>query len=238
MKRSTGSRLAISASVLTGAVVFAPAHAQEPARTDEPLAEVVVTGSLIQRGGNNTAVSPIVSVSEDAIKESGVANVVDALNQLPGFTVGGNAGTGGQGTGGRATINLHGLGTNRNLVLLDGKRLPVSDISGNVDVNILPDAIIEGVDAITGGASAVYGSDAMSGVVNFRTVRSLDGVRADVMYGLSERGDAKRMNASLAFGTDYAQSRGHLIAAFSYAKQDPLNGSARDFFHDKTPSSF
>ena len=238
MRRSRGSRLAVSASVITGAVAFGPAVAQDAPRADDQLQEVVVTGSLIQRGGNNAAVSPIVTVSEDAIKQSGVGTVVDALNQLPGFTVGGNAGTGGQGTGGRATINLHGLGTNRNLVLLDGKRLPVSDISGNVDVNILPDAIIEGVDAITGGASAVYGSDAMSGVVNFRTVRSLDGVRADVMYGLSEQGDAKRMNASLAFGTNYADSRGHLIAAFSYAKQDPLNGSTRDFFHDKTPSSF
>ena len=238
MKRSKGSRLAISASVLTTTVALAPAHAQDAARADDQLAEVVVTGSLIQRGGNNTAVSPIVSVSEDAIKESGVPNMVDALNQLPGFTVGGNSGTGGQGTGGRATINLHGLGTNRNLVLLDGKRLPISDISGNVDVNILPESLIEGVDAITGGASAVYGSDAMSGVVNFKTVRSLDGVRADVLYSMSERGDAKRSTASLAFGTQYAESRGHLIAAFSYARQDPLNGSAREFFHDKTPSSF
>src|SRR5262245_20675236 len=141
MRRSRGSRFAISASVLTSAVALTPAAAQETARADDQLQEVVVTGSLIQRGGNNAAVSPIVSVSQDAIKESGVGNVVDALNQLPGFTVGGNAGTGGQGTGGRATINLHGLGTNRNLVLLDGKRLPVSDISGNVDVNILPDAI-------------------------------------------------------------------------------------------------
>src|SRR5689334_7724202 len=233
MKRSSGPRLAISASLLSAGAALGPvaAQAQESPESTE-LAEVVVTGSLIQRA-NNTAVSPIVSVSETALKESGTANVVDALNQLPGFTVGGNSSTGGQGTGGRATINLHGLGTNRNLVLLDGRRLPMSDISGNVDVNILPDAIIDGVDAITGGASAVYGSDAMSGVVNFRTVRSLDGVRADVMYGLSEQGDAKRMNASLAFGTNYADSRGHLIAAFSYAKQDPLNGSEREFFHDK-----
>lgn len=238
MKRSTGSRLAISASLLTSAVAIGPAAAQDTARASEQLEEVVVTGSLIQRGANNEAISPIVSVSEDAIRETGVNTMVDALNQLPGFTVGGNAATGGQGAGGRATINLHGLGTNRNLVLLDGRRLPVSDISGNVDVNILPDAIIEGVDAITGGASAVYGSDAMSGVVNFRTVRSLNGVRGDAMYSLSERGDAERMNASLAFGTEYGQSRGNLIAAFSYAKQDPVNGSTRDFFHDKTPSSF
>jgi outer membrane cobalamin receptor len=98
----------------------------------------VVTGSLIQRP-NNTAVSPIVSVSNEAIKASGNVNLQDALNQLPGFTASGNSGTGGQGTGGRASVNLHGLGPNRNLVLLDGKRLPLSDISGTVDTNIIPD---------------------------------------------------------------------------------------------------
>jgi outer membrane receptor protein involved in Fe transport len=239
IERRRSTVQAAVARTLLGTVLVAPGFAAaQQADDEERLQEVVVTGSLIQRGGNNTAVSPIVTVSEEAIRESGAANVVDALNQLPGFTVGGNASTGGQGTGGRATINLHGLGTNRNLVLLDGKRLPISDISGNVDVNILPDAIIGGIDAITGGASAIYGSDAMSGVVNFKTVRSLDGARADVMYSLSDRGDAKRMNASLTFGTAYAESRGNLIAAFSYAKQDPLNGSTREFFHDKTPSSF
>ncbi len=212
--------------------------AQEAARPADTLDEIIVTGSLIQRGANNTSVSPIVSVDESAIKETGVVTMVDALNQLPSFTVAGNGATGGQGQGGRATINLHGLGSNRNLVLLDGRRLPVSDISGNVDVNVIPDAIIQSVDAITGGASAVYGSDAMSGVVNFKTLRSFNGVRIDGMYSSSEQGDANRLNASLSFGTQYGDDRGNLIVAFSYAKQDPVNGSARDFFHDKTPSSF
>ncbi|WP_254606470.1 TonB-dependent receptor domain-containing protein [Sphingomonas bacterium] len=200
-------------------------------------ADIVVTGSLIQRP-NNTSVSPIVTVGDAAIRESGQATLQDTLNQFPSFTTGGNAGTGGQGGGGRATINLHGLGTNRNLVLLDGRRLPVSDINGNVDVNILPEAIIEGVDVITGGASAVYGSDAVSGVVNFRTLRKLEGIRVDLLNTVSERGDGYRFNGSLAGGTTFAGDRGHIIAAFSYAKQNPVNGSSRDFFYDKTPSSF
>lgn len=199
--------------------------------------DVVVTGSLIQRP-NNTAVSPIVSVGDAAIKEAGTPTLQDTLNQFPSFTTGGNAGTGGQGTGGRASINLHGLGTNRNLVLLDGRRLPASDINGNVDVNILPEAIIEGVDVITGGASAVYGSDAMSGVVNFRTVRKLDGVKVDVLNTISSRGDAYRFNGSIAAGHSFADNRGHVIGAFSYATQDPVNGSARPFFYNKTPSSY
>jgi iron complex outermembrane receptor protein len=240
--RSFGSRLTFSASILSCAVALAtPAFAQDaaPAADEEEAAaetQIVVTGSLIQRP-NSTAVSPIVTVSQTAIAESGRTNVVDALNQLPGFTVGGNSATGGQGTGGRATINLHGLGTNRNLVLLDGRRLPVSDIRGNVDINILPTAIIGSVDAITGGASAVYGSDAMSGVVNFRSIRSLDGVVVDAQTGISERGDAFRFAGSVAFGAKLGD-RGNVVAAFSYAHQDSLNGSERSFFSDKTPSSF
>ncbi len=239
--RKFGSRLAFSASILTFAVAIAtPAMAQDAAADDAESAdstEIVVTGSLIQRP-NNTAVSPITTIGEAALKESGQNNVVDTLNQLPGFTVGGNSATGGQGTGGRATINLHGLGTNRNLVLLDGRRLPVSDIRGNVDINILPDAILGGVDAITGGASAIYGSDAMSGVVNFKTLRKLDGVVLDAQTGISDRGDAFRFKGSVSFGTSFDGDRGHVIASFSYAEQDPLNGSKRPFFFDKTPSSF
>jgi outer membrane receptor protein involved in Fe transport len=238
--RTKGSRIAFSVSVLACAAGLAsPALAQDAERAEgEPAArEIVVTGSLIQRP-NNAAVSPIISLGEAAIKESGTPSLQDALNQIPSFTVGGNAATGGQGTGGRASINLHGLGTNRNLVLLDGKRLPVSDIFGNVDVNILPDAIIGSIDTITGGASAVYGSDAISGVVNFKTLTGFDGVKVDLMNSISERGDAYRFNGSVALGTTFAEDRGHLIAAFSYAKQDPVDGSKRSFFFDKTPSSF
>lgn len=241
MKKSS-ARFAFSTSFLTFAIVLASsAQAQNAAPGDGESAdaqEIVVTGSLIQRP-NNTAVSPIVSVSDAAIKEAGVTTLQDALNQMPSFTVGGNSATGGQGGGGRASINLHGLGTNRNLVLLDGKRLPISDIAGNVDINIIPDAIVSGVDAITGGASAVYGSDAMSGVVNFKTIKSFDGVKMDVLNSISEKGDAYKLNASLAFGTKFADDRGHLIAAFSYTKQNPLYGADRpEFFGDKVPSSF
>jgi len=249
--RHVASGLAISASLfaLATAIGITPAVAQDQAASgqtaprpdDQPSTEqikdIIVTGSLIQRP-NNTSVSPIVSVSDTAIKESGTANLQDALNQVPSFTTGGNSGTGGQGTGGRASINLHGLGTNRNLVLLDGRRLPVSDINGNVDINILPEAIISGVDVITGGASAVYGSDAMSGVVNFKTPRKLDGFRVDLMNTISERGDGYRFNGSLAFGNTFADDRGHILAAFSYSKQNPVNGASRSFFNDKTPSSF
>ena len=190
------SRIAAWVSLISFATLLArsagAAEEAPPAAASgqEPLQEVVVTGSLIQRP-NNTSVSPISTVSQAVIEQTGAANIQDALNELPSFTVGGNAATGGQGGGGRATIDLHGLGTNRNLVLLDGKRLPISDINGEVDINIFPAAIISGIDVITGGASAVYGSDAMSGVVNFKTIKDFDGVKADVMDSFSQQGGAQ-----------------------------------------------
>jgi iron complex outermembrane recepter protein len=236
-------RLALSASILPISMfaVMGAAQAQNAPAADKSTAEedneIVVTGSLIRRP-NNSAVSPIVTVGAESIKEAGTVNLNDALNQVPSFTTGGNAATGGQAGGGRASINLHGLGTNRNLVLLDGKRLPVSDIAGNVDVNIVPESIIGGIDVITGGASAVYGSDAISGVVNFKTLRGFEGVKLDAQYNISERGDAAKFNASAAFGTKFSGDRGSLLAAFSYTDQDPLQGSARPFFFDKVPSGF
>ena len=248
------ARFALSASLLVMGILGAmPAAGQtqttvpSSAPSVDPTAQsdtselrsddIVVTGSLIRRP-NDSSASPITSVTDAAIRETGAVNVVDAINQIPSFTTSGNSSTGGQGQGGRSTVNLHGLGSNRNLVLLDGRRLPVSDINGNVDINILPDAILGGLDVITGGASAVYGSDAISGVVNFKTVRSLQGFRADAQTGISERGDAFRFNGSLAFGTKFAEDRGNVIAAFSYAQSDPVKGNTRPFFYDKTPSSF
>lgn len=239
----SGSRItAILSSTLLAAVFCESSLAADtenpPAGEQQPLEEVIVTGSLIQRP-NNTAVSPIVSVSQAALEETGTANIQDALNQVPGFTVGGSAATGGQGGGGRATIDLHGLGTNRNLVLLDGKRLPTSDIYGDVDVDILPEAIISGVDVITGGASAVYGSDAMSGVVNFKTIKNFEGATADVQDSFSQHGGADTLNGSFALGSGFSHDRGHVLFALTYTREDPLAGAERSsFFYNKTPSSY
>ena len=243
--RLNRANLAFSTSSLCLSLLLAmPAVAQSaapdsaaPKADSEPHADIVVTGSLIRRP-NNTAVSPIATIGAEAIKDSGQANLEDALNQMPSFTVSGNAATGGQGTGGRATISLHGLGPNRNLVLLDGVRLPVSDVSGDVDTNILPEAIIGGVDAITGGASAVYGSDAMSGVVNFKTIKRLDGVVVDFQNSLSQLGDAEKFTGSVSFGTHFAHDRGHVIGSIGYTHQDPLSEASRDFFANKVPSSY
>jgi outer membrane receptor protein involved in Fe transport len=134
---------------------------------------------------------------------------------------------------------MHALGANRNLVLLDGRRLPLADIFGTVDVNLVPDSILQSVQTITGGASAVYGSDAMSGVVNFITLDHFEGATADVQYGDTEQGDREQMQASLAFGTNFAEGRGHALLSLAYTDRDGLYGKQRlPFFELLTPSSF
>lgn len=238
-------RLAAKSSLFSLAIVLACGGAQaqnasaaKGAGTVDETKDIVVTGSLIKRP-NNTAVSPIVSVSTEALKQSGQVTLESALNQLPGFTPSGSAATGGQGTGGHVTLNLHGLGSNRNLVLLDGKRLPLADITGDVDINFIPSAIIGNVEAITGGASAVYGSDAMSGVVNFKTSSFFDGLQMDGQIGNSFKADYRQIDLSAVYGTKFAQGRGHFMISGSYADRQGLSGANRpDFFALRTPSSY
>ena len=207
----------------------------EPAQTE--LEEVIVTGSLI-RGSNQTSSSPIVTANMDELKLSGDVSLIANLNQMPQFNAQSGVFSGGQGTGGRVTINLRGLGSNRNLVLLDGRRLPLSDINGNVDTNAIPESSVSTLDVITGGASAVYGSDAMSGVVNFLSGDYFDGVKADLQYGNSSRSDLEKMSASLALGSSFADDRGRVLLSLGYTDREGMYGSERSFFEFVTPSSF
>ena len=236
-RASALTRGLLAGTALVAASGLMASAAQAAAEADNTVQAVVVTGSLIS-SKNYVAASPIVTTSIEAIQQSGAVNVEDVLNQAPQFTPSGTAANGGQGTGGHATVNLHGLGSNRNLVLLDGRRLPPADIAGNIDINLIPESILSGVDVITGGASAVYGSDAMSGVVNFITVKKFEGVRADVQYGNSTKGDYAQFTSNVAFGTSFADGRGNLIASVGYTKDDGLAGSARSFFNLVTPSSY
>jgi len=240
-------RLKQGACILPILILGATCAAQAQQATDtskaatkaEPeITEVIITGSLIKKA-NNTAVSPIVSLSADAIKQTGTVTLETALNALPSVTPAGTAATGGQGTGGHVTVNLHGLGSNRNLVLLDGRRLPLADIAGDVDINFIPEAIVSGIESITGGASAVYGSDAMSGVVNFKTINYFDGIRLDLQTGNSAKNDLPQSDASFAIGSKFSEGRGRLIFSGSYTDRAGLSGAQRpDFFAKVTPSSY
>jgi outer membrane receptor protein involved in Fe transport len=234
-------RLGVSSccAALSLAAMLGTARAADaPAAATVEIEEVLVTGSLIQ-SPNQVAASPIVVTTAKDIQESGAVTLEAALNQLPQFAPSGGEGTGGQGGGAHATVNLHGLGPNRNLVLLDGRRLPLADISGNVDINLVPESILSSVETVTGGASAVYGSDAMSGVVNFKSLKNFEGIAADLSYGNSSKTDLRRASASVAMGTSLGGERGHALLSLSYTDRQGFHGYQRPgFFGLITPSSF
>jgi len=230
-------RAAIYGSAIASLCAPGSAWAADPEPAQAELEEVIVTGSLI-RSPNQTSSSPIVSAGMDDLERAGDVSLIANLNQMPQFNAQSGVFSGGQGTGGRVTINLRGLGSNRNLVLLDGRRLPLSDINGNVDTNAIPDASVSSLDVITGGASAVYGSDAMSGVVNFMSAPYFDGIKADIQYGNSSRGDLEKASASLSMGSSFADDRGQVLLSLGYTDREGMYGTERSFFEFVTPSSF
>ena len=191
-------------------------------------ADIVVTGSRVARRDYQST-SPIVTIGSDAIAATGNVTLEGALNQLPQFTPDATAFSNGLNATGQATLNLRGLGSQRNLVLLDGKRLQPSSSTQVVDINTLPAILVGGAEIISGGASAVYGSDAISGVVNFK-LRQIDGIELSVQNTVSGQGDAGIRDISLGAGTRFAENRGSLVFGVSYTDRDALNVNAREFF--------
>lgn len=188
--------------------------------------EIVVTGSRIVRR-DYTSNSPIVTIQSQALTNSSTVTIDNQLQQLPQFTAGtGSAASGQSETGagfgltGAATLNLRNLGDNRVLVLLDGRRMQPSTPDFSVDVNNLPSALIQSVEVITGGASAVYGSDAISGVVNFKLKHDFQGLEVDAKGGISGRGDYGNTDDTITVGTNFANERGNIVLSLNYAKRD------------------
>jgi outer membrane receptor protein involved in Fe transport len=231
-----GTALGLSAVLAAQAQEGPAAPAAAPA-PDANVQSVVITGSKIARRDFASA-SPIATTPKEVLQESGNLTLEATLNQMPQFTPSGTASTGGQGQGARATLDLRGLGDNRNLVLLDGRRLPLSSAFGQVDINTIPQAIVDGVETISGGASAVYGSDAMSGVVNFKTLRKFEGLVLDVQYGNSQKHDAKRFSPSITAGTKFADGKGYALFSVSSDEREALPGEKRAFFNLAVPSGF
>jgi len=151
-----------------------------------------VTGTRIARP-NFEAASPIVAVPAAVFERTASATAETALNRFPQFVPGytGTSNNAGTYSEGRAGLNLRGLGDNRTLTLVDGRRLTPVNGNGETDLNVIPPALIESVEIVTGGASAVYGSDAIAGVVNFRLRREFDGVELGGRWGQTDRGDGE-----------------------------------------------
>ncbi len=186
---------------------------------------IVVTGSRIRRADLTTA-APLTVVNDEEFKLTGSVNVENVINSLPQVVPGTTAFSNNPG-GGVATLNLRNLGSQRTLVLVNGRRYSFFDTSQVVDLNTIPSFLIDGVDVVTGGASAVYGSDAISGVVNFRLRNDLVGVEAGGQYNITERGDGRRYDAHLALGTDFADGKGHLTVYSEYYRRAPIYQNAR-----------
>ncbi len=204
------------------------------------LEEVVVTGSRVITNGNDSP-NPVTVVTLDDLQASRPTTVFEALQELPQFSAGRGGAVGGStGQGGNnnsiAGLNLRALGSLRGLVLFDGHRVAPQNIDGNVDINQIPQMLLQRVDIQTGGASAVYGSDGITGVVNFVTDRKFTGIKANLQYGISERGDNKSKEAGLAAGSDLFGGRGHLMGSVQYHDDDGLFRVDRPFIQARGTS--
>ena len=173
--------------------------------------EIIVTGSRIPRS-DFFSLSPIVSVDRQEIALTGNLQINYLLNSLPQVDPGLGAGTGNTNEG-TSRINLRGLGDFRTLTLLNGRRYANSGIFGATDLNSLPPVMIERVEVITGGASAVYGSDAIAGAVNFILRNDFEGFETSLQYGVTDRSDAESYNIDVAYGTAFASGDGHVAAS-------------------------
>jgi iron complex outermembrane recepter protein len=236
--------------------------APPPDEPKPPLQEIVVTGSRIPVPANITATSPIQVVTAQDIALAGQTDAIDILNSLPQTVINagidfGNNSNPANSPGGFATADLRGLGPQRTIVLVDGRRLGIGDPStGNPnpapDLDQIPTALIERVEVVTGGASATYGSDAIAGVVNFIMKKNFEGIQLDGQYGFAEHHqqdsyiqgqeaavgiapptggvrDGYKRDVSVLAGTNFNDGEGNVTGYFVYHNQDAVPGAARDF---------
>ncbi|MEO0675085.1 MAG: TonB-dependent receptor plug domain-containing protein, partial [Pseudomonadota bacterium] len=240
-------RKLLCSTVLGGAVIAtaAPAIAQ-----DDDDDAIVVTGSRLSNP-NLTASSPVYQVDAAEIDARGVTRIEDLVNILP-QAFPGQTSELANGATGTSTLDLRGLGAVRTLVLIDGKRLPYgSPNTSAVNLDLIPAQLVEKVDIVTGGASAVYGSDAISGVANFILKRDFEGLQLDGQVGVFQDGnggefanellasfnqpapgpqlDGRGVNVSALFGANTADGRGNVTAFLQYQDQNEIRQGERDY---------
>lgn len=207
----------------------AQATKEEPAPNNQPSQAIIVTGSRIP-SPTLTSPSPLQVITSQSIQNSGATNVQQVLLENPAVGLPGQTRTSNSGdtTPGLSTVNLRNLGDNRTLVLIDGRR-SVAGIPGTstVDLSMIPAPFIQRVDILTGGASAVYGSDAIAGVVNFIYKKHYQGFEADIQGGISKYHDDKSFTANAMFGSDFASGRGNIMMYAGWDQQGSVQGSAR-----------
>ena len=195
----------------------------------EPQGLIIVSGSRIARPDLTSPV-PVTVVESDELLNDGALSLGDALNDLPSLRSTFSTSNSQRfiGTTGLSILDLRGLGTTRTLTLVNGRRHVTSSVGDfRVDVNTIPYELLERVDVVTGGSSAVYGSDAIAGVVNFVLKRDYEGFQVNAQGGISDRGDSGRYTVSAAFGENFADGRGNIALAAEYTKVESVLNSER-----------
>lgn len=242
-RRKGFSTVVLTASLATMQTVSAQntstaaAGPSTTAATNQPLTEVVVTGSRVMRDGYE-APTPVTVIGVEQIQQAPTQHISDFVTRLPAFGGGMSTTSGGneisEGRQSQNNLNLRSLDVFRTLVLLDGHRIVSGDVNGAVNINDLPQSLINRVEVVTGGASAAYGSDALAGVVNFGLDKDFSGFKSELQGGVTTHGDNESYKANLTFGTPFADNRGHVIASVEYANNDGLFGAlaSRDWGFD------
>ena len=256
MRKSSQLRLSAGSFAVGLALAASPAFAQDVDVTTAEEEEtedrgIVVTGSRLNLNPNLEGAAPVLSVSQEQLKAQGTVRVEDLVNQLP-QVFAGQAGEVSNGASGTATLNLRGVGSVRTLVLIDGRRLPYGSSSiSSANLDLIPTQLIERVDVLTGGASAVYGSDAIGGVANFILRRDFEGVELDLQGNFQQTGngneffnnvtasggqpiatpiiDGEEFIASVTLGTNTSDGRGNVTIYASYEQRNQVTQNNRSF---------
>ena len=229
MSSNNAVRSAVQRALCIGA--FATAASYTPAAmaqgADAELEEITVTGSRIARQDYSSA-SPISTVEAELFSQTGAPTIETVLNTLPQFVPAITSTSNNPSNGGQANVALRGLGTRRTLVLLDGRRIAPSNDTGVVDLNLIPASVIENVEIITGGASAVYGSDAIAGVVNIKT-RQFTGLELTGGWGETAESDGTRQSLGITAGIESDDGRGYAFGSFNWADREGVIQGDRKF---------
>lgn len=233
INRSTRSlfRTAVLAGAITA--ICTPALAQDAGEEELHIEEIITTGTRI-RNENIESASPITTIGQEEIALKQTPNIERVFRDLP-ITIPGDGENVNNGTAGQATLDLRGLGPERSLILIDGKRLAPYDINGIVTTDVIPINMLKRVDVVTGGASAVYGSDAMSGAVNFILRDDFEGVELEYGYSETDSGQAEGDGGgntdymSALFGVAFDDGRGHMVLGASKTTRGSILLADRSF---------
>jgi len=213
---------AASSLSFTGSVL-----AQQSGANEEAVEKIQVTGSRLRQAEFASA-APIATVGAEQFELTATVNTEQLLNTLPQVVPGLDRTSNNPGNG-TATVDLRGLGTNRTLVLVNGTRAVPTTAGGAVDINSIPTSLIKSVEVLTGGASAVYGSDAVAGVVNFILKDDFEGVEVQSGYEITEEGDAEIFNVDFTIGGNFADGKGNVVFNMAYTDRSDLFQGDRSF---------